>query len=208
MPGQRHLPIINKRSVSSDTPTFMRARISPCIGCKNNTPPSPTAEGDTAQRPDDKRWPCPKAFLYAHAAQGKAAGSQNANYNSPLYDPKLKYVNPVLTGAQGDQKHENGYVYAFVATYEDNVDNGWNPDFDTEKIRCRGPFMILQPERLGNSEGRIEIGDHALCMMQYYWIDGAQFEGFVIEGATWQVHTGSERKQDSNLVSTTSGATP
>jgi hypothetical protein len=150
-------------------------------------------------------WPCPKAVLYAQRAMATKLGAgQNANYNHPVYDEKLRSVNPVPAGVG---KHQNGYSYVFVATYEDNVESGWNPEFvnDTTRIRCRGPFLVATPERLLNIQGRLEQLDHVLIFSRYYYVDGAEFAGYALEAATWQVHTSATRATDRNLFVTLSG---
>lgn len=199
MADQRHVPLLEKRSPEADRKVILRGRISPCNGCMNQVP---VTYDRTARRQGDKAWPCPKAVLYAQKQAGKARGAKNYNFDSPIYDEKLKGQNPVRAGV-GD--HENAYAYMFIATYEDNVENGWNPKWDTKKIRCRGPFQIATPERLLNDLGWPDQGDHVLAFAQYYYLDGVRFEGLALEAATWQTHTSSTREIDGNLVSTTSG---
>ena len=201
MAGQRHLPLIVRQGPDSNKPSFLRGRISPCTGCQNQTSVSADPKSDVQS--ETKNWPCPKSILYAHKAWAKGDSTNTTNFDHPVYDDKLRGINPIPAGVTG---HQNGYSYVYVATYEDNVENGWNPGFDTQRIRCRGPFLISTPERLMNCLGRLEQGDHVLVFSRYYFLDGAQFEGFVIEAATWQVHSSATRKIDTNLVSTLSGA--
>jgi len=201
MPGQRHLPIIKGPGPDASSPVFLRAIISPCTGCQNQSIVS--TDSKTDQQSTTKNFPCPKVMLYAQKAQAQQLGATNYNYDHPVYDDKLRGLNPIPAGVTG---HSNGYSYVFIATYEDNVESGWNPSWDTTRIRCRGPFLVSAPERLMNIMGRLEQGDHVLAFSRYYWLDGAQFEGFVMEAATWQVHTSATRKLDTNLVSTLSGA--
>jgi hypothetical protein len=201
MPGQRHLPIIKGPGTDATSPVYMRAIVSPCTGCANQT--LVPADFNQDPTPGTKSWPCPKAVLYAQKEWAKKVGGTNYNYDHPIYDDKLRGLNPVPAGVTG---HTNSYSYVFIATHEDNVDTGWNPGFRTDIIRCRGPFLVFMPERLLNCLGRLEQGDHVLSFSRYYWLDGAQFEGFVMEAATWQIHTSATRKIDTNLVTTVSGA--
>lgn len=201
MAGKRHLPLIQRRAPEADTPQFLRARIAPCTGCMNQTPV--TANPNSESNATTKAWPCPKVMLYAQKAQAMATDAKNFDYDHPVYDDSLKAMNPVPAGVGN---HENPYSYVFVSTYEDNVDSGWNHKFDTRFIRCRGPYLIATPERLLNILSRPDQGDHVLVFSRYYFLDGAQFEGFVTEAATWQVHTNTKREIDRNIVATTSGA--
>jgi len=200
MPGQRHLPIINKRSPDSDEPVFLRGIISPCTGCQNNTATPKDLNAD--MMPATKAWPCPKTILYAHKEWSKKDGELTSNFSSPIYDEKLRGINPTPAGVNG---YTNGYSYAYIATYEDNVDNGWNPNFNTQIIRCRGPYLLSAPERLQKILGSLDQHDHILAFSRYYFLDGVQFKGFAMEAATWQVHTSDTRRTDTNLGSSTSG---
>jgi hypothetical protein len=151
-------------------------------------------------------WPCPKRVLYAQRERAKRINDRSFNYANPIYNDALLAVNPVWPGQVVDGKNlGNKYGYIFIATFEDNFDNGWNQGFATGKIRCRGPFLIAQPERYWNFLGRMDQWDTLLVWSRVYHIDGAKFEGFALEAATWQVASGYERKQDTNMGRILSG---
>ena len=205
MPGDRNVPILKRRAESADEPVFMRGIVSPCTGCRNNIATSKDINGpEDRTSPTSGGWPCPKSKMYAQREWAKNnKGEQMANFQSPIFDEKLRAINPTPAGVTG---YDNGYSYAYIATYEDNVENGWNPTFNTEIIRCRGPYLLAAPERLQKLLGNIDQGNHILAFSRYYYLDGVEFKGFIMEAATWQVHTSATRLTDTNLGSSTGGA--
>ena len=205
MPANRNQQILKRRASFADEPVFMRGIISPCTGCQNKFAVSKDIKSNK-KRSNEQGWPCPKSILYAHKEWSKSqTGKLAVNYDGPLYDETLKGINPVFAGVNG---RDNGYSYAYIATYEDNVETGWNPGFNTEIIRCRGPYLLTAPERLQKILGILEQQNHILAFSRYYYLDGSEFMGFVMEAATWQVHTSATRRTDTNLDSSTSGAQP
>lgn len=209
MPRER--PLVEIISPDKTSKRVLRGIISPCAGCKNNIPVVTTPEEADGLADTDRPAgiPCPKQVLYARKRFSEDVGgaSLTANYGggenpgSPIFDESLRGTNPVWPGLK---KYGNAYSYAFVATYEDNVDNGYNPTFDTEKIHCRGPFLIKTPERKLNFAGHLEQGDPILAMLNTYRIDGADFHGFIEEAMIWQVARGYMREIDRITVKSVS----
>lgn len=199
-------PIVEKRKPDSTRPTMLRAIISPCTGCRNNIQVPTTPEESDSKR-NVAGWPCPKVQLYQQKLRATREGDRSVNYSHPVFDDRLRGTNPVWPGISinGDPVGNN-YAYIFVATFEDNVDNGWNPEWDTSKIRCRGPFLLASPERHWNLLGHAEQGDGAIIWLSNFYIDGANFKGFALEAAIWQTPTGYSRTTTSNITRTTSGA--
>lgn len=198
-----------------------RAIISPCTGCKNNLPVTPPSERPTERQPADpgRAWPCPKQEFYALREAARRSGDRSRNYSHPVFDQRLKAVNPVWPGLQLEdpdgQKYNQRYAYVFLAFFTDNNSAGGGAfqrsgrgglNIDTEKIRCRGPFLLASTERQWNFFGNIDQGDTVLGFNAYYYIDGVEFRGYALEAATWQVAHGYSRKLDSNLGRTLSGA--
>lgn len=199
---------ITVRPPFEEIPTFQRAIVSPCTGCKNQYPVPNEGlswEEYKAMVPEGYR-PCPKEFLYSQKRAANGAESGDTNWNHPIYNENLRGINPVWPGIKiGSEELGNSYGYVFLATFEENVDDGWNIEWDTAKIRCRGPFLIAFPERYWNYFGRLEQSDTVLAMISYYYIDGAQFQGYAMPSATSSVATGYNRKIDSNLGKILSG---
>lgn len=202
----RERPIVERQRPDNTQPTVLRAIISPCTGCKNNVEPPVNPEEMESQKHRKDVWPCPKRVLYAKRKRAQEVGDRTLDYGNPVYNESLLGVNPVWPGQVANGENlGNKYGYVFIATFEDNVDNGWNPEFDTARIRCRGPFLIAQPERVWNFHGRAAQWDTVLGWTRRYYVDGAEFHGFILEAATWQVAKGYSRKVDNNLGRTLSG---
>jgi hypothetical protein len=195
MPRER--PIVESISPSSNRAVQMRGIISPCTGCKNNIPVNDGELGDIEYVVGPV---CPKRTLYFQK-QTAIAGTFNQNWSGPIFDEELRVLNPVWPALK---KYNNGYAYVFVATYEDNVDNNWNPAFDTEKIACRGPYLIKSTEREWHTQGHLEQGDSVLVTSRRYFIDGQSFEGFVEPAQVWQVSRGYMREIDRNVTKSNS----
>jgi hypothetical protein len=196
----RERPIVERKPPDQLYPKWMRGIVSPCTGCTNNKPV--TLDIDTYEKYKQnpsfvaQPWPCPKQVYYAIAAQAKIIGDTTLDWDNPVFDEKAKAINPVFPGLFD---HANHYSYIFVATFEDNVDTGWNPEWDRNKIRCRGPFLVVMPERWTNFLGHLSQGDTVLINLSYYYVDGAEFRGFAWDAAMWQTATGYTRKQDHNV---------
>lgn len=197
------------------------AIISPCTGCQNNLPQRRPSESTDVRRgvPKGAPWPCPKQVLYAQRDAARDLGDASRNYSHPVYDPQLKARNPVWPGLQlnspSGEKYSQRYAYVFLAFFDDNSQSGSGAfqrsgrgglNIDTSRIRCRGPYLLASTERQWNLMGTIDQGDTVLAFNTYYFIDGAEFQGYALEAATWQVATGYSRKIDSNLGRTLSGA--
>jgi hypothetical protein len=120
-------------------------------------------------------------------------GTFNRRWDGPVYDDKLRGINPIWPGLRD---HGNAYAYVFIATFEDNVENGWNPEFDTEKIHCRGPYLIKSTEREWHLQGHLEQNDPVFISTKRFFIEGQLFEGFVEPGQIWQVARGYVREID------------
>lgn len=197
-------PIVEQDRYDRNSGNIFRAIISPCTGCRNNVP-VPT---DTEDAQDGStQWACPKQRLYSQKLRAEKSGDRSKTYDHPVYNERLKGVNPVWPGVETNgESNKNNYAYVFLAFYEDNVENGYNPEWDTKKIRCRGPFLMMAPERYWNFFGHAEQGDHILAFLSYYYIDGAAFKGFAQEASTYKVASGYTRKIDFNLGRTLSGA--
>jgi len=188
----RERPIVESISPSSNAADPIRGIISPCKGCKNNIPVN---DGRVNQAEHVIGPVCPKRRLY-NLKQNSLEGTTNMNWTGPVFDPALLGINPVWPGLKD---HGNGYAYVFIATYEDNVDNSWNPTFDTEKIHCRGPYLIKSTERVWHQEGHLEQGDPVFIQSYDFFIKGQPFEGFIEPGQIWQVARGYVREIDHNV---------
>jgi hypothetical protein len=139
---------------------------------------------------------CPKRRLYKIRDINKEV-SDEFNWAGPIFNVDLLGTNPVWPMVKG---HYNEYGYVFIATYEDNVENGWNPTFNTEKIHCRGPFLIKGTEREWHLLGHLEQEDRVLITYDSFYIEGQQFLGLVEEAQVWQMARGYVRDIDVNLV--------
>lgn len=197
MPRER--PIVESVSPSSNAAKQVRGIISPCTGCKNNIPVN---DGDIDNIEHTIGPVCPKQLLYK-LKQNSAEGTDNRNWNGPVYNEDLRGVNPVWPGLKS-QNPPNAYAYVFVATYEDNVENGWNPEFDTARIHCRGPYLIKNTEREWHLQGHLEQRDPVFISSQRFFLDGQVFEGFIEPGQIWQVARGYVREIDRNLTKSNS----
>jgi len=195
MPRER--PIVEPVSPSSNKATQVRGIISPCTGCKNNIPVN---DGDLSSIEHTVGPVCPKRLLYA-LKKNTIEGSNNQNWEGPIFDDGLLSINPVWPALK---KHNNGYAYVFVATYEDNVENNWNPSFDTAKIHCRGPYLIKSTEREWHQQGHLEQGDPVFVQMKRFFINGQPFLGFAENGQIWQVARGYVREIDRNITKSNS----
>lgn len=201
MPNKER-PIVERRPPDSGTLKNGPAIISPCTGCKNNTPVHWTKDAQD-NNTHKNRWPCPKQVLYAQKKAAEGKDSKLKNYDSPVYQEKLKGVNPVWPGLED---YNNQYGYVFLAFFEDNVNNGWNPEWDTAKIRCRGPFMIASTEKSWNYFGRAQQRDPVLGFISYYHIDGVLFRGYAFEAAIRRgAAVGYTRQDDTDLRRILSG---
>lgn len=197
-------PKIDQSYLSNLSNNTMRGIISPCAFCKNNIPvPKTPEEWEKMYTMEiDQGWACPKKRLYATKELIQIeGGAADKNLNHPAYDPKLKGKNPVWPG----EGNNNPYAYVYIATFEDNIDNGFNPNFDTERIRCRGPFLINQPERYWNFLGHLEYLDTVLVHLHSQYLDGIQILGYVTESSVWQTAKGYLREIDKNLGVSFSG---
>ena len=143
---------------------------------------------------------CPKA-LYYRMKQNAPEGTDNRRWSGPVYDDTLRGLNPVWPALK---KHGNAYAYVWIATFEDNVENGWNPTFDTETIKCRGPYLIKSTERDWHLTGHLEQNDPVFISARKFFIDGQLFEGFVEPAQIWQVARGYVREIDRNLTKSNS----
>lgn len=195
MPRER--PIVEPVSPSSSKAKSMRGIVSPCTGCKNNIPVN---DGDLSSIEYTIGPVCPKRLLYK-MKQNSLEGSSNMNWDGPIFDAKFLGINPVWPALKD---YNNGYAYVFVATYEDNVENGWNPSFDTERIHCRGPYLIKSTEREWHQQGHLEQGDAVFVHAKRYFISGQLFAGFAEPGQIWQVARGYVREIDRNLTKSNS----
>jgi len=195
MPRER--PIVESVSPSSNADTQVRGIISPCTGCKNNIPVN---DGDQIDVESTVGPVCPKRILYK-MRQNAAEGTSNQRWDGPVYDDSLRGLNPVWPGLKD---HGNAYAYVFIATYEDNVENGWNPTFDTDKIHCRGPYLIKNTERQWHLQGHLEQSDPVFISSRRFFLDGQLFEGFVEPAQIWQVARGYVREIDRNLTKSNS----
>ena len=189
MPRER--PLIEPTSPSINQ-TPMRGIISPCKGCKNNIPVN---DGELDNIEYDVGPVCPKRLLYKLKENHKNT-SDEYNWDGPIFDVRLRPINPVWPGFKD---YGNAYAYVFVATFEDNVDTGWNPKFDTERIVCRGPYLIKGTERQWHIEGHLEQDDPVIIYPGEYFIQGQLFKGFVEGAQVWQVARGYVREIDHNL---------
>ncbi len=75
----------------------------------------------------------------------------------------------------------------------------YNPKFDTERIHCRGPYLIVTPERKLNFGGHLEQWDTLIVYNNKFSIDGVPMFGMIEEAAIWQVARGYMREIDNNL---------
>lgn len=214
-----------RRSPEQSEPLFFRAIVSPCTGCKKGAIPISVNEDDISSGGKTSGikgdWPCPKRILYAQklnafnrTLSGLNDASANKLWRHPIYNEQYLLENPCWASGNYLGTNLNNessefalkYNYFFVATFYDNVENGWNPNFDTEKIRCRGPFLCASPEKLLNWHGKINQWRTVLCFSQYYMMDGVQFYGYLVEATAWKTHQAIARKIDHNLTATVSGA--
>lgn len=194
MPRER--PLIEPNNPSNNQPNLLRGIISPCSICKNNIP---VDDGDLDGKERNSGIPCPKRILYKAREKYQRTTDTNRKYNwdGPVFNVKLLSTNPVWPGLR---EHGNAYAYVYVATYEDNVDTNWNPTFDTERIICRGPYLIKSPEKVWHINGHLEQGDPVLVERKNYFIDGQPFQGFIDEAEIWQVARGYMREIDMVLL--------
>lgn len=201
MPNKER-PIVERRAPDSGTFKMGPAIISPCAGCKNNTPVH--WEQDAINKNEFKnRWPCPKQILYAKNKASDGEVANRDNFGHPVYDQALKSINPVWPGLKD---YNNQYGYLFLAFIEDNVNNGWNSEWDTAKIRCRGPFLLGSKEKAWNYLGRAEQRDPVIGFISYYHLDGVEFKGYAFEAAVRQgAAKGYTRKEDADLRRILSG---
>jgi len=193
----RERPTIEPTSPSLFADTQARGIISPCTGCPNNIPVN---DGEVDDIEHVVGPVCPKRILYKIRDTAEDE-STNQNWDGPIYDDTLRGINPVWPALKN---HNNAYAYVFVATYEDNVENGWNPTFDTTKIHCRGPYLIKNTEREWHLQGHLEQGDSVFIQNRRFFIDGQSFNGFVEPGQIWQVARGYVREIDRNLTKSNS----
>lgn len=198
MPRER--PIVEPVSPSTRRPAQMRGIISPCTGCKNNIPVN--EGGVELEGVESISGPvCPKRVLYELKKRYGQTDHTTTNWNGPVYDDKLRGVNPVWPNAND---HGNAYAYVFVATFEDNVETGFNPTFDTERIVCRGPYLIKGTEREWHILGHIEQQDAIMVTNRRFFIEGQDFMGLAEEAQVWQVARGYAREIDRNLTKSNS----
>jgi hypothetical protein len=190
MPRER--PVITYSSPSLDRSVTLRGKVSPCVGCKNNTPVN---DGELDYTEYTVGPVCPKRLLYKLKSQYQGANKEQ-NWEGPIFDESLLATNPVWPG---HKKHGNAYGYVFVATHEDNVDSGWNPAFDTEIIVCRGPMLIKETERSWHLTGHLERNDPVLVTLKHFFINGQEFQGFAESSQVWQNSIGYGREIDRNL---------
>lgn len=200
MPPSRERPLIEPFSPSSNRAKQLRGIISPCTGCKNNIP---VDDGELDDVESNMGPICPKRLLYKQADKFKYAGWGQKKWGGPIYDKKLLGMNPVWPGLKD---HGNAYGYVFIATYEDNVENNWNPTFDTERIRCSGPYLIKKTEREWHILGHLEQSDRVIATEKRFFVDGQEFLGFAEDAQVWQVARGYVREIDRNLCKSNSGA--
>jgi len=194
----RERPIVEPVSPSYNRQPVMRGIISPCAGCKNNIPAN---DGDIANIEHNLGPVCPKRRLYK--SRDLFQESNEYSWTGPVYDDKLLGTNPVWPMLRG---HGNEYAYVFVATYEDNVDNGYNPTFDTERIKCRGPYLIKGTERMWHHLGHLEPQDRVLITNQRFFIEGQEFMGLAEDSQVWRTAQGYVREIDNNLCKSMSAA--
>lgn len=207
-------PIVTKFPPDFDfenVPSIDRGIISPCHGCKNNTPII-TNSDDSANLVDrGVSWPCPKKVFYQMASQARNLNDPTYNYNHPVFDERLLASNPVWPGlnlkSPAGQPYLNKYTYVFVALFNDNVAPDSNPSWSSEGIRCRGPYLLASNERQWNFAGRIEQREPLLVFNTYYYLDGIEFLGYVFDAATLQVANGYTRKVSNNCSRFFSGQT-
>lgn len=215
-------PIVEREPRSAHQQLRMGgAIISPCTGCRNNVGVDDLDINKLTEdtRDPNRPWPCPKQILYAQKKAAERVGDTSHNYKHPVYDRRLQFRNPIWPGLQLDSEdgaeYNQRYAYLFLAFYSDNDQSksgafeksgrgGLN--IDTTKIRCRGPYLLASTERQWNFFGIPDQGDTVLAFNAYYYVDGAEFQGYALEAATWQVANGYSRKIDSNLGRTLSGA--
>lgn len=196
-------PIVQPLPSNLSRQVIGRAIVSPCTGCKNNKPVNLNLENKKDSDLNmDEAWPCPKQIFYAYHQEARKTGDESRNYNHPVFDERLRGVNPVFPGLKD---YFNQYAYVFLAFYSDNVDNGHNPEWDTTKIRCRGPYMLASTEKMWNYLGRIEQWDTVIGMNTYYYTDGVRFSGYAIEAHSHQTSKGYTRKQDNTPARILSG---
>ena len=195
MPRER--PIVEPLSPSTAQSQVSRAIISPCTGCKNNIP---VADGEVDGVESNLGPVCPKRILYKLRDRNQDK-TLDRNYDGPVFDANLLGMNPVWPALKD---HGNAYAYVFIATYEDNVDNGWNPTFDTERIICRGPYLIKGTEREWHALGHLQQRDFVASTNQRFFIEGQEFQGLVEEAQVWQVARGYVREIDRNLLKSNS----
>lgn len=188
----RERPVVEATSPSrTDQFTIVRGIISPCKGCKNNIQPR-GFEGNSEQRGGPV---CPKRILYK-LKELYGESTDEFNWEGPVFDANLLSINPVWPGLKD---YGNGYAYVFIATYEDNVDTGLNPNFDTERIICRGPMLIKTSEREWHQQGHLEQGDPVIAYVWKFFVEGQEFQGFAEPGQIWQVARGYAREIDRNV---------
>lgn len=188
MPRER--PLVEFFSPSK--PNKLRAIVSPCKGCKNNIPVN---DGELEDIEHTVGPVCPKRVLYKNAQNFEWAKNE-FKWDGPVFDTSLLSQNPVWPGLKD---HGNAYAYVFIATYEDNVDNGWNPTFDTDRIHCRGPYLIKGTEREWHIIGHLEQSDRVITTEKRFMVDGQEFMGLVEEAQVWQVARGYVREISRNL---------
>jgi len=191
-------PLIEKLNPTLSEPSIQRAIVSPCTECQNNIPVGGTPE-EMDQMVDincELGHPCPKKALYSLKKQSDASNSKLMNFDNAVFDEDLLAVNPVWPGLAKDG---NAYGYLWVATYDDNKNSGYNTNWDTKYIHCRGPALIRLTERMWHLAGHIEQGDELLVIRLKFSIDGIDFYGLAEEAQIWQTSQGYGREVDRNL---------
>lgn len=187
-----------------DVPRLGRAIISPCSACRNSVPmPGPDVNLDKIKfDPSCTGWTCPKRVLRERLVQARNSGDTETNYFHCAYDEAFQYVNPVWPGSKetgpDGEPYQNPYPVIYLAFFEDNVANDTNPSWDTENIRCRGPFLPASTERSWMLNGRMRQGDSVLALRTYYYVDGLMYSGYFWEAASMQVCAAPVRKIDGN----------
>lgn len=195
----RGRPIVEPVSPSKHKYNQMRGIVSPCAGCKNNIPVN---DGEIEDIEHNIGPVCPKRKLYKQWQKYQHADKM-AKWEGPVYNLKLLSQNPVWPALK---EHDNSYAYVFIATYEDNVDTKWNPNFDTERIHCRGPYLIRGSEKSWHIIGHLEQSDRVIVTEKNFMVDGQSFLGFVEEAQIWQVARGYLREIDRNILKSNSAS--
>lgn len=176
-----------------------RGIVSPCEGCKNAVGVH-VGRDDPGTGSETRGWPCPKKVLLAQAEALRHSGNSGGrDLDGPAYQEELLPINPQWTG----RHHDRPYNLVYVAFHEDNPDN---PDFDTERIRCRGPFLVGPSERESIAAGRLRPEDPVVVQLAPKDIGfGVTLFGWAWPGQDGRSAHGEPRKIDFNLGQTLAG---